>query len=125
MDRYMIVIPSKNKAFSLRCDAPDGEGMKQETLTQMLGGPVKQVPTRLEAAWAREKAVDGLVLLVDEEGRLKEKGVNERATEMADGAVTYFGRKPLVGPAVLAASRGEDLIGFARTVAEDLLREWG
>ena len=123
MERYMIVIPAKNRAFSLICD--DGDGMKLESLQKLVGGPIEAVPTRLEAAWAREKAVDGLVLLVDEEGRLKEKSVNERATEMADGAVTYFGRKPIVGPAVLAASRGEDLIGFARTVAEDLLREWG
>ena len=125
MDRYMIVIPSRNKAFSLRCDAPDGEGMKQETLNQMLGGPVKPVPTRLEAAWAREKNISGIMLLVNGWAEKEERPENERATEMADGAVTYFGRRPLVGPAVLAASRGEDLIGFARTVAEDLLREWG
>lgn len=125
MDRYMIVIPAKNRAFSLKCDGADGETMKLDTMQKLVGGYIETVPTRLEAAWAREKAVNGLVLLVDEEGRLKEKGVNERATEMADGKVTYFGRKPLVGPAVLAASRGEDLIGFARTVAEDLLREWG
>lgn len=123
MDRYMIVIPAKNRAFSLKCD--DGDGMKLESLQKLVGGYIETVPTRLEAAWAREKAVDGFLLLVDEEGRLKEKNVNERATEMADGKMTYFGRKPLVGPAVLAASRGEDLIGFARTVAEDLLREWG
>lgn len=122
MERYMIVIPAKNRAFSLKCD--DGDGMKLESLQKLVGGYIETVPTRLEAAWAREKAVDGLVLLVDEEGRLKEKGVNERATEMADGKVTYFGRKPLVGPAVLAASRGEDLIGFARTVAETICAEW-
>ena len=123
MERYMIVIPAKNRAFSLICD--DGDSMKLESLQKLVGGPIETVPTRLEAAWAREKAVDGLVLLVDEEGRMKEKAANERATELADGKFTYFGRKPLVGPAVLAASRGEDLIGFARTVAEDLLREWG
>lgn len=122
MERYMIVIPAKNRAFSLKCD--DGDGMKLESLQKLVGGYIETVPTRLEAAWAREKAVDGFLLLVDEEGRLKEKNVNERATEMADGKVTYFGRKPLVGPAVLAASRGEDLIGFARTVAETICAEW-
>lgn len=62
MDRYMIVIPAKNRAFNMRCD--DGDSMKLETLQK------------------------------------------------------------LVGPAVVAAKRGDELIGFAKPVVETICAEW-
>lgn len=62
MDRYMIVIPAKNRAFNMKCD--DGDSMKLETLQK------------------------------------------------------------LVGPAVVAAKRGDELIGFAKPVAETICAEW-
>ncbi len=62
MDRYMIVIPAKNRAFNMKCD--DGDSMKLETLQK------------------------------------------------------------LVGPAIVAAKRGDELIGFAKPVVETICAEW-
>ena len=39
MDRYMIVIPAKNRAFNMKCD--DGDSMKLETLQKLVGGYAK------------------------------------------------------------------------------------
>lgn len=49
MDRYMIVIPAKNRAFNMKCD--DGDSMKLETLQKLVGGPIKPVPALLSAEW--------------------------------------------------------------------------
>ena len=67
MERYMIVIPAKNRAFNMKCD--DGDSMKLETLQKLVGGPIEPVPALLSAEWAREKDVDGILLLVNEERR--------------------------------------------------------
>lgn len=109
MDRYMIVIPAKNRAFNMKCD--DGDSMKLETLQKLVGGPIVPVPALLSAEWAREKDVDGILLLVNEEGLMK-----ERASEMTAAE--------LVGPAVVAAKRGDELIGFAKPVVETICAEW-
>ena len=69
MNRYMIVIPAKNRSFVLKCD--EGDGAKLETLQKLVSGYVETVPSALDATWAREEA-DRLVLLVDEEGRKPE-----------------------------------------------------
>lgn len=71
MDRYMIVIPAKNRAFNMKCD--DGDSMKLETPQKLVGGPIEPVPALLSAEWAREKDVDGILLLVNEEGLMKER----------------------------------------------------
>ena len=68
MNRYMIVIPAKNRSFLLKCD--EGDGAKLETLQKLVSGYVETVPSALDATWAREEA-DRLVLLVDEDGRMK------------------------------------------------------
>lgn len=121
MNRYMIVIPAKNRSFLLKCD--EGDGMKPETLQKLVSGYVETVPAALDATWAREEA-DRLVLLVDEEGRLKCKAANQRATNIAPADVTWNGMQPLVGAAVLALQRGDKLMGFSKHVAEDILKEW-
>mgnify|MGYP000279628638 CR=1 FL=1 len=60
MNRYMIVIPAKNRSFVLKCD--EGDGAKLETLQKLVSGYVETVPSALDATWAREEA-DRLVLL--------------------------------------------------------------
>ena len=80
MNRYMIVIPAKNRSFLLKCD--EGDGAKLETLQKLVSGYVETVPSALDATWAREEA-DRLVLLVDEDGRLKCKAANQKATQLA------------------------------------------
>lgn len=119
MDRYMIVIPAKNRAFNMKCD--DGDSMKLETLQKLVGGPIEPVPALLSAEWAREKGVDSVLLLVDEEGRMKGLAPNPRAAAMAREDVQLGG---MVGPAVVAARRGEELIGFAKPVVETICAEW-
>ena len=104
MNRYMIVIPAKNRSFLLKCD--EGDCMKLETLQKLVSGYVEVVPAALDATWAREEA-DRLVLLVDEEGRLKCKAANQKATNIAPADVTRNGMQPLMGAAVLALQRGE------------------
>lgn len=123
MDRYMIVIPAKNRAFTMKCD--DGDSMRLETLQGLVGGPIQPVCTRLEPEWAREQDVNGILLLVNEEGLLKERPLmNQRASEMAAAEEIQNGRRPLVGPAIVAASRGDELIGFAKPVADTICAEW-
>ena len=68
MNRYIIVIPAKNRSFLLECD--EGDGAKLETLQKLVSGYVETVPAALDATWAREEA-DRLGLLVVEDGRLK------------------------------------------------------
>ena len=78
--------------------------------------------TLLEPGWAREKDVDGILLLVNEEGRLKGLPENPRAEEMVSYAAPAHAK--LVGPAIVAAGRGEEIIGFAKPVAETICAEW-
>lgn len=121
MNRYMIVIPAKNRSFLLKCD--EGDSAKLETLQKLVSGYVEAVPSALDATWAREEA-DRLVLLVDEEGRMKCKAANQKATNIAPADVTAGGKLPIVGAAVLALQRGDKLMGFSKHVAEDILKEW-
>ncbi len=123
MERYMIVIPARNRAFTMKCD--DGDSMKLETLRGLVGGPIEPVTTRLKPEWAREQDVNGILLLVNEEGLLRERPLmNQRACEMAAAAEIQNGKRPLVGPAIVAASRGDELIGFAKSVADTICAEW-
>ena len=119
MERYMIVIPARNRAFTMKCD--DGDSMKLETLQKLVGGYLETVPTVLAPEWAREKGVDSILLLVDEEGRMKGLKPNPTAAGMA-GVDVNLGA--LVGPAIVAASRGDELIGFAKPVADTICAEW-
>lgn len=73
MDRYMIVIPAKNRAFNMKCD--DGDSMKLETLQKLVGGPIEPVNSVLSAGaivlglaaagcgGAIENAADGWAML--------------------------------------------------------------
>ena len=117
MNRYIIVIPAKNRSFLLKCD--EGDGAKLETLQKLVSGYVETVPAALDATWAREEA-DRLVLLVDEDGRLKCKAANQRATQLAPADVTENGKQPIVGAAVLMFQRGDELLGFTKHVADTI-----
>ena len=121
MNRYIIVIPAKNRSFLLKCD--EGDGVKLESLQKLVGGYVEAVPAALDATWAREEA-DRLVLLVDEDGRLKCKPMNQKATQLAPADVTAGGKLPIVGAAVLMFQRGDELLGFSKHVADTICSEW-
>ena len=59
-------------------------------------------------------------MAVNEEGLLQELPYNEHATDLY--AFNYM--SSIVGPAVLMAARGDELIGFAKSVAESICAEW-
>ena len=119
MERYVIVIPAdeEQKARLVRCD--DGDTCKLETLQKLVGGPIEMADTCLAASWARED-VDSIQMAVNEEGLLQELPCNEHATDLY--AFNYM--SSIVGPAVLMAARGDELIGFAKSVAESICAEW-
>ena len=109
MERYMILI---------QCD--DGDTCKLETLQQLVGGLIETADCCLEPDWAREP-VDSIRLIVNEEGLLQELPVNWKAMELYQ----YGYMSGIVGTAVLAAARGDELIGFAKPVCETICAEWG
>lgn len=63
-------------------------------------------------------------LLVDEDGSLKCKAANQKATQLAPADVTENGKQPIVGAAVLMFQRGDKLLGFTKHVADTICSEW-
>ena len=117
MERYVIVMPVDTSAYLLPCD--DGDTCKLETLQALVGGPIETADARLDASWARED-VDSIQLIVNEEGLLQELPFNEQATDLYE----FRYMSGIVGPAVLAAARGDELIGFSKPVCETIVKEW-
>lgn len=117
MERFVIVMPVDTSAYLLPCD--DGDTCKLETLQKLVGGPIEMADTCLAASWARED-VDSIQMAVNEEGLLQELPCNEHAADLY--AFNYM--SGIVGPAVLMAARGDELIGFAKSVAESICAEW-
>ena len=118
MERYMILIRADGTGRLIRCD--DGDTCKLETLQQLVGGLIETADCCLEPGWAREP-VDSIKLIVNEEGLLQELPVNWKAMNLYQ----YGYMSGIVGTAVLAAARGDELIGFAKPVCETICAEWG
>ena len=117
MERYMIQIRTDGTGRLIRCD--DGDTCKLETLQQLVGGLIETADSCLEPGWAREP-VDSIKLIVNEEGLLQELPVNWKAMNLYQ----YGYMSGIVGTAVLAAARGDELIGFAKPVCETICAEW-
>lgn len=118
MERYMIYIPAKGVCRLIHCN-----GAGTLTLNEMqalVDGPIEVTESCLESTWAREP-VDGINLIVNEEGLLRQLPDNTQATNL----YAYGDRSVIVGDAVLAAARGEDLIGFSKPVCKTICDEWG
>ena len=118
MERFVIVMPVDTSAYLLPCD--DGDTCKLETLQKLVGGPIEVVDSCLAGNWSRESDVEAVKLVVNEEGKLRDLQENENATDLY--AFNYM--SSIVGPAVLMAARGDELIGFAKSVAESICAEW-
>lgn len=116
--RYMIYLPADAPGRLIRCD--DGDTCKLETLQQLVGGLIETADSCLEPGWAREP-VDSIKLIVNEEGLLQELPINWKAMELYQ----YGYMSGIVGTAVLAAARGDELIGFAKPVCETICEELG
>ena len=117
MDRYMISIPAVGPCKLAACD--DGDSIKLETMQELVGGPIEVTPSCLGITWAREP-VDGIDLIVNEEGRLRHLPYNGRASDLWEGGGICL----LNGDALLAAAKGEDLIGFTKPVCKTLAEFW-
>lgn len=115
MERYIIFIPATGKCSLIQCD--DECPATLETLQELVDGPIEVTPSCLGASWAREP-VDGIDLIVNEEGLLRQLPKNMSATNL----YAYSG--PIVGDAVLVAARGENLIGFPKPVCRTICDEW-
>lgn len=118
MERYMIHIPAKGVCRLIHCN-----GTGTLTLNEMqalVDGPIEVTESCLESTWAREP-VDGINLIVNEEGLLRQLPDNTQATNL----YAYGDRSVIVGDAVLVAARGEDLIGFSKPVCKTICDEWG
>ena len=98
MERYIIFIPADGPCRLVACD--DGDSIKLETL---------------------QEPVDGIDLIVNEEGRLRGLPYNGRASDLWEGGGICL----LNGDALLAAAKGEDLIGFPKLVCRTICDEWG
>lgn len=118
MERFVIVMPVDTSAYLLPCD--DGDTCKLETLQKLVGGPIEVVDSCLAGNWSRESDVEAVKLVVNEEGKLRDLQENENAATL----YAYDFMDTLVGPAVLMAARGDELIGFAKSVAESICTEW-
>lgn len=116
MDRYAIVIPSDGAAVLLHCD--EGEGLGLETLQALVEGYIETVPTALSEGWSGEEGVIP-TLIVNEEGKLMGLPENEAATDVSALLYDY-----ICGNAVLLGARGEELIGFTRKAAENIVKKW-
>lgn len=117
MERYMIYIPAKGICRLIPCD-----GTGTLTLNEMqalVDGPIEVTESCLEPTWAREP-VDCIHLIVNEEGLLRQLPDNSPATDL----YAYGDRSVIVGDAILAAGRCEDLIGFTKPVCKTICDEW-
>ena len=117
MERYIIFIPADGPCRLVPCD--DGDTCQLSTLQQLVNGPIEVTPSCLGASWARE-LVDGIDLIVNEEGKLRRLPLNEDATDL----YVHSGRDMIVGDALLAAACGEELIGFSLPVCQTLAETW-
>lgn len=117
MERYIIFIPADGPCRLVPCD--DGDTCQLSTLQQLVNGPIEVTPSCLGASLARE-LVDGIDLIVNEEGKLRRLTLNEDATDL----YAHCGRDMIVGDALLAAARGDELIGFSEPVCQTLAEFW-
>lgn len=97
MERYIIFIPADGPCRLVPCD--DGDTCKLNTLRVL---------------------VDGIDLIVNEEGRLRGLPYNGRASDLWEGGGICL----LNGDALLAAAKGEDLIGFTKPVCKTIAEFW-
>lgn len=118
MDRYAVFITPKGKGGMIHCFP--GEGFELEEMQKMVEGYIETVPVALSAAKLGEEDVDRLVMIVNEEGKLKGLKYNETATDM-----TMLAQDSIVGNALIMAQRGEELIGVTRETAAKICEDWG
>lgn len=116
-ERYMILICPEGYSRLIPCD--DGDTCTLRTMQTLVDDPIEVTESHLGPCWAREP-VDGIRLIVNEEGKLRGLPLNRKATEL----YKYGSRDALVGAVLLAAVRGEELIGFSIHVCRTISDFW-
>lgn len=86
-----------------------GRSIELETLQQLVGGYIETVTVR-------STILGDLIMLVDEEGKLKDKETNDIATQL-------YALDRIAGTAILLAERGEDFEGFTDESAKALMND--
>lgn len=99
-ERYMILIRPEGRSRLIPCD--DGDTCTLRTMQTLVDGPIEVTESHLGPCWGREP-VDGIRLIVNEEGKLRGLPLNRKATELLH---EYGSRDALVGAVLLAAARG-------------------
>lgn len=117
-ERYMILIRPEGRSRLIPCD--DGDTCTLRTMQTLVDGPIEVTESHLGPCWSREP-VDGIRLIVNEEGKLRGLPLNRKATELLR---EYGSRDALVGAVLLAAARGEELIGFSIHVCRTISDFW-
>ena len=117
MDRYAIIIRPEERMLVLHC-YPD-DSLELKTMQDIVEGNIETVPTVLAEGWSHEEGV-GLVLIVNEEGKLLGLPANHLATDMA---AVY--NDVLVGNAILMGTKGENFVGLTKEAAENIMQKWG
>ena len=117
MKRYMILLNANGKCRLIECDK-DGT-LTLQAMQVLVDGPIEVTKSTLGPCWAREP-VDCINLIVNEEGMLRQLPYNESATELYE----YSDKDVILGDALLAAARFDDLIGFSEHVCRTLVQEY-
>ena len=115
-NRYVIRIHLDGESELVCCNKKGTLTLK--TLQRLVSGPIETVPTVLSDGWAQEDDTK-IIMVVNEEGRLLRLPHNEAASLMA-----AFGIDCIVGPAVIMAGRGDELIGLLPGAAKRIKAEW-
>ena len=116
MDRYVIVIKPDGWYRLLHCYP--GDSLELKELQALVGGYIETVPTVLADNWTREEDV-GVIMLVNEEGKLMGLPPNRAATVMIQSLSDI-----IVGTAVLMGRRGKELIGLSERAARNIAGRW-
>lgn len=117
MKRQVIVIDPDAGAGLINCD-PETRTLTLGELQKLVGGPIETVPTMLSNGRTHEDGAR-IVMIVNEEGRLLGLPHNGIASLIA-----AFGVGPIVGPAVIMAGLGDELIGLLPGAAKRIKAEW-
>lgn len=117
MNRRVIVIQPGGDWRMVECGAETGSLTLAE-LQELVGGPIETVPTMLSNGRTHEDGAR-IVMIVNEEGRLLGLPHNGIASLIA-----AFGVGPIVGPAVIMAGLGDELIGLLPGAAKRIKAEW-
>ena len=94
---------------------PTDEDITLHELQDMVDGSIETVPICLSGNWTTGRAHP--IMIVNEEGKMMGLEKNERATDMLRFDVYDY----IVGDAVIAGEKGEDIVPLKRSDCERII----